>query len=389
MNGNAYVQLRDQGETLVPLLLDVVWGLSVIILLLLLLLFARRWHVLWRDRRVRREKEDSRALILSYLEGDTDIAKVEAYLRRYDHRIPPFTNVCLQLLQELEGKMKRRVEQLLNNDIIAPYFKRKLKANSPGQIIDSLRLYQLCSHPDEDTTETIASFLNYPEQEVAFAASLALMNTGERDLQYQTLRTMCMREESTTIAILELLVLFSEHASDDHDKRGEQILALIKSDELGRRSRMALIKGLGEMGYRNQAAALCNMLDAAIRVDIDSGLDRQLAGCLVESLGKLGHPELLPLIERLIKIDNVSLKISCTKALGALGAKGERACISAIGQLFDFAPFEVRHEAMLQLLRIGEPVLDELAEETASELSLMKEKALVELRERKEVQYGS
>lgn len=378
-----YFQTLWRDDTTVRILLDTVWVFSILILLLFITLMVWRIYLIQKEKTEKKKSRQNEQLIFSYLENKVSLLEIVDYLEEDKSQIPTFVTLCRHLLQDLEGELERKIQQIFESKVVQQHFKQKISYTDAGKIAEALLFFKQCRKLDVPTVNKIQSLLTHENNDIAFAAALALVKSIRIKVQYYALREICKRPEITKISVLELLLIFSDTDEPDFNKRGELILELINSSEIPFKFRLVLIKGMGEIGFLKQAPALFNLLKTS--VEESQYRNEALICTLVEALGKLYYTNIVELLYRLVDSDSKQIKISCAKALGALGG-GQS--IQLLDTLFKDPDRDVRYEAMLQLLKIGEHALTELPDISDRQYPEIEKRTLQEISEIKDFRYG-
>jgi HEAT repeat protein len=370
-------------EWLVNILLYSIWVIAATILVLVGVLIIWRLFKDYRQKRAQKREKKLTRLIYSYLDKRVSKEELKNHFKSKPSEIPVFVEICINLLEDLDGSLEEKILQLFYLERIQKIYIKKLQSRDEAKISEALSFFRFQSSLNEDQIKLIESYLSGDNAEIVFAAALALIKAGDLDTQYRMLKVTCQSDRLSKIAILELLIVFLELGEPNGTIRGDVMIKLIKNKELSQRNRFMIVKSLGELEFMHQALPLYIYLTGIL--ENKSEIDTDFVGSLIETLGKLQYTKILSQIERLITSTNADLKIYCVKALGALG--GEKS-INLLQQLFYDDHLDVQFEAMIQLLKVGEEALVELAGSPEKNYPAIGKSTIQELREIKDYRYG-
>ncbi len=350
-------------ELLIEILTYSTWGIIIFSGAIMLVLVLRRIYLILRKKKTDKWEKVNLEIILSYLEGNLTKKEIRLHLEKNSQQISFFTQICIDLIEDLKGEKEDDLKQLFSIGIIQNFYKTKLENGGLSETSEALKVFSFFEILDEETTVFILSFLSHKNLKVRFAAATALLKAGKVNIQIEVLKSLCQSKDISKIMLLELLIIFSKSETANFETKGRILKVLIMENQLPTKNRCVLIMAVGELQFLDQAPALFQLLAALIKKE--NMLDKKPeAGALVESLGKLRYYDILPLILKYSKDFGSAFKISCIKALGSLGG------IKSIKLLDHFLidkDEEIQLEAIKQLLEIGEPALAYLSNSSFKE----------------------
>lgn len=376
------LQALWEQEVLVPYLLDTVTAFTLVILFLFFGLFSYRLFTLRKKELHEKRRADVEEVLFSYLDEEKSISDVEMFLRNHPQHKASMVEICLELLKSVSGDIENRIKALLEIDLLQKHYLNLLQHGDIGEKVNALFYFKECRNPEADAVEEMHKLIDHNITALAVAASHASVDSKPFTIQYLALERLCKREDITTLTILEHVLIFSETDQADFDRRGRKILKLIRSPFVPFRNRLALIRGMGFVGYITQVPALYNLLEGHLNGEEEP--NQKLISSLVETIGHLEYTPALALMSEIADSADSDVCISCAKAAGSIG---NDEAVEILDKLIRHPDIEVRYEAMNQLLKIGETVPARLEERIDSKMPAIERKTIKEIQEKREHQY--
>ncbi len=363
------------------------WALAIIaalIAFLILILIGWRGYLVLKEQNEEKRDEKNLSILLTYLDEEIGINKIHSYLKGDPKKVSGFIEICIDLMKDLQGQSKEKIQQLLSVDLIQQIYSKKLKTGSLDEISEALIFFRHAEVYKEETKELIFSVLPHKNAEIAFAAALVLIKTEQYDIKFKVLKMMSNRNDIVPASILELLSGIKEAGNRRDEQLESMFMKLIKDDQIPAKNRIIIIRFIGEVKLYSIAPQLYHLLLFYLK-DRNHQTKERMISALIEALGELQYRKVLRSIENLIDISNTIIKIGCVRALGSLA---EKKSIKLLHIFFNDSEEDIRFEAMRQLLRVDQQNLAIYDDINGKSLTAVEQNTLQEMREIKQYRYA-
>lgn len=368
----------DQGET-ISFLLDAISVFTIVLLSLFFGLFAYRLFKLRKQRVLQDVRGTIEERVLAYLDGQQSRGELIESIIKNSFYIPLFVDICIDLLNSLEGEMEDRIKELLETTELQTYYKEKLYSGNNEKIVESLFFFKQCRQASPESIDAIYTLISSKNEHIAIAAALALIDSKHVDIQLRAFEKVCQRVDITGLAILEMMLYLSETDQDDFDKQGDRIVRMIKSPLIPFQNKTSLIISMGSVGFHAQAPELLDLLKG--HFNRSEGPNVKFVCSIIEALGMLSYEQILKYFVILTENQNQELFISFAKASGSLATND---AIDLLHNIFQHSSKDVHRQAMIQLLKIDKLQVRKQIDSNEQTMPEIQRRTIAEIRERQE-----
>ncbi len=294
---------------------------------------------LYKRREYREYKtEQLTEQIIRYISGEVTMKQIKSKLKhKLDFII--LLELVNQLEGSLEGKEHNKLNQLIDIDEIRSHFEKWFHSDEP--ILQAKACLYFAKKTDfpAEFLPRLAQFTGNDHAILCYAATSALIVHGDHKNKTAALKNVLMNKKVSDMALSDLLVQFTKHGDEYHDKEAELIMTLIEDESIPPQRTAVLIRILDELEYFHGVDFLWNYYKS---IDKKS-TDPEVLKSLISVLTKFGQEKIIQDIHHYFAVsDHANLRRTSAKSLGFFKKK---VSIPVLQWLLNDPDFMVRYEA--------------------------------------------
>lgn len=340
--------------------------LGFIALSIVALAVANRFFYKQERKFRKRQQKLVLPLIYRYLAGEDLIDELQSFLNGNWYAALAFQEVAFELIDDLKGSYKSRMEQLLRVEPLYSTYKKHLDSRSTWKVMDALYYFRHLNDSPDDIREPLWGHLQSRSLEPAHGSASALMRARDVNTRIEALKTYARRPGTTQQSFLEILHDFHRPLLDQSEQESKIVPLLLYAKDLEPSLKIALLRCVPQFGYVNQSDTIRDFLEQNFQQEEDPGVT---AEC-IRVLGKLYQVGSAPLVRTIsVQSPEADVREACAFALGKFGTEEDH---RQLVTLLQDPSFDVRFEAA-QALSWGGGQVGELLEHLREDLAIQED----------------
>lgn len=250
---------------------------GVFLLLLLYTTFHR--YIISRQRK-RDEQTENRIqpLIFSYLDGQIDAHEFSAQVQKRHELMVAYQNINL-MIDNITGDERRKLKALLELPRFKQHFYRKLRSSRPMHVAQACKFFSQKSSIDKKTIRRLTELQQYEYNVIAYASTLALVNSNDRQVRDKALIRFLHREQNASMAVNDIIFKYYEK-NTDKEEAAEKLVFYVMDNTIPEKTTAAVLSMFPEFGLYAYTSDLYKMLVRIIPKDKTGILTATLIGVL-------------------------------------------------------------------------------------------------------------
>jgi len=278
-------------------------------------------------------------LIYRYLAGEDLIDEIQSFLNGNWYAALAFQEVAFELIDDLKGSYKNRMEHLLRVEPLYSTYKKHLDSRSKWKVMDALYYFRHLNDSPDEIREPLWRHLRSRSLEMAHGAASALMRARDVNIRIDALKKYARRPDTTQQSFLEILHDFHRPILDQSEQESQMVPLLLYAKELDTSLKIALLRCIPQFGYVNQSHIIRDYLEQNLHQEEEPEVT---AEC-IRVLGKLYQVGSAPVIRTISdQSPAADVREACAFALGKFGTEEDH---RKLVTLLQDPSFEVRFEA--------------------------------------------
>ncbi|WP_445666621.1 HEAT repeat domain-containing protein [Fodinibius sp. AD559] len=335
------------------LLYNLTIGLGFITISVVLLAVGKRFINSWETTLRTDRQEEILSLVFRYVEGEASKEEITSYLDGSWSTARAFQEIVYELIEDLEGSYKDRLQDLLKIDLLYNTYQTYLGTFSEHKKLDALDYFRHLHALPDDIVDKLWKYIDRGSLILAHASTSALMRATDVMVRRKAIKKYIQRSDATLHSFMEILHEYHRPELEQTAKESKLVPSLLFRDDLKANVKIALLRCVPQFGYLEQADTLHCYL---IILNQEQGKPNVIAEC-IRALGRLYYVTAAPLIRELaVESPHSGIRQACAFALGKFGTEKDHREIVPL--LLD-SNYDVQYEAAQALSKAGGEV-DEL-----------------------------
>ena len=336
--------------------------LGFIALSVVALAVANRFFYKQEQKFRKRQQQLVFPLIYRYLGGEDLVDEIQTFINGNWYAALAFQEIAFELIDDLKGSYKSRMEHLLRIEPLYSTYKKHLDSRSTWKVMDALYYFRHLDDSPDEIRKPLWRHLQSRSLELAHGSASALMRARNVNTRIDALKTYARRSDTTQQSFLEILHDFHRPILDQSEQESKIVPLLLDEEDLESSLKIALLRCVPQFGYVNQSDTIRDFLEQNLQQEEDPGVT---AEC-IRVLGKLYQVRSAPLIRTIsVQSPDAVVREACAFALGKFGTEEDHRQLVA---LLQDPGFDVRFEAARALSsgggQVGE-LLEHLKDDSA------------------------
>lgn len=225
-------------------------------------------------------------LIYSYLEGELSRKQFSDQLRDIYDKIASYRYLNV-MIDNMSGEEKEKLKDLLNLYKYKSYFLGKLSTRQPVDLAQACMYFAQKDEADFDAIEKIKPLQHHDYTVVAYAATLALINSPHQDVRDEALGIFLHRKKNASMSVTDIVFKYVE-GHKDREKASQNLMKYVANPYVPVGTAVSVIKMFPELGFFNLQEALYKEFTNPARTDYSG----RYSSVLIDVLKEFSHPGL-------------------------------------------------------------------------------------------------
>ncbi|MDG5767602.1 HEAT repeat domain-containing protein [Balneolales bacterium ANBcel1] len=254
--------------------------LAAVFLILILYTTLSRFVMNRKRRRDKQVEEKLQPLIYSCLDGEMSRKEFSSMIRR-KHEILAAYKVITLMIENLSGAERQRLQALLELPAFRVYFYRRLRSRRPMDVAQACRYFSRKAVIDKGAVSRLIALQGHPYNVIAYAATLALVNSGDRIVRDKALVRFLHRPRNASMAVHDIIFTYYEK-NRDKDEVSEKLVFFVMDSRIPDQTRAAVISMFPTFGFYQWENNLHELLLLVLPGDSNGKLTATLVRVLYE-----------------------------------------------------------------------------------------------------------
>ncbi len=260
----------------------------------LLLFLYTTLHRYMLGRQIEREnktEERLQPLIFAYLDNQLNIQEFSAHVHKRYELMVVHRNINI-MIDNLSGPERKMLQILLELPEFKKYFYKKLRSRRPMHVAQACMYFSQKSRIDPKSIRRLSILQQHPYNVIAYASTLALINSNNRHVRDQALHRFLHRKQNASMAVNDIIFKYYGKYSEKLEA-AEKLVFYVMDYTIPDKTNAAVIAMFPDLGFYQYSKDLHGLLLRVIPED-RSGI---LTSTLIRVLHELSAEQILPEIE--------------------------------------------------------------------------------------------
>ncbi len=252
-------------------------------------------HRIVLNRRIRldQEAEDRvQPLIYDYLAGEISGEHISEKLSKQYEIMVAYHNIII-MIDNLDGEERKKLRALLELPEFRSYYFHKLRSRRSMNIAQACMYFSRKTVIEEDAVHRLIKLQGHSYNIIAYASTLALINSGNRQVRDAALLRFLYRRQNASMAVSDIIFKYYDKYPDKEEV-SEKLVFYVMDDAIPDKTRAAIILMFPNFGFYQYARNLHELLVMIMQED-QAGI---LTAALVRVLFELSDEHIEAEIQR-------------------------------------------------------------------------------------------
>lgn len=269
----------------IPLISAILLILAVLFLLLIGYTIYHRYTLSRAKDQLETSESYVQPLIYQFLDDELTKKEFSDALKKKSDVIAAYRYINT-MIDNMSGEEKDKLRDLLGLHKFKAYFTKKLRTKSPVDLAQACMYFAQKNIADFDSINYLKPLQNHSYPVIAYAATLALINSTHQEVRDKALEIFVHRKTNASMAVTDIIFKYVENHKEK-DTAARRLMKYASGFYIPAKTAVSIIRMFPELGFYQLTDDLFKEFKQPNRTDY-SGM---YTATLIDVLHEFAHPE--------------------------------------------------------------------------------------------------